>query len=420
MENLVTGRVSKGLGPLPKRKEWKELKDQKECKGDVDGSSNRQLSASNSNITRYTRMAEIIQGSEVLTRYIPRPTVLNISAFTLVAGMGASIGPENASGTMGGYVLLSKPGEADKLFALTCHHVTQTAIIPVAHNENCTIDAASANIDIEIKSPSPMDVEQSAATQETNAHGYDVNIERGEQKLAMGISDTGTLQQLATNQAKQDRYLRNAGDMRNFNNNFGKVTSGSGLRKDDDDFALDWALIQPRPERVTSNLIPEVEDFHGTGWTPDGKIVTITDVSCLTVTDPNHRVFKKGRTTGMTWGLVNAIKTDIHVQGDPEDVIYTAWDIVPPPRGSKNFSESGDSGSWVLDKDGSLCGMLCAGSNPELGQGLGKSHGFVIPIDRVFADIEHITGSKVSLPLEVDTDSSFGRPSSRLTGQLGA
>lgn len=52
----------------------------------------------------------------------------------------------------------------------------------------------------------------------------------------------------------------------------------------------------------------------------------------------------------------------------------------------------------VFSKEGYLWGMVVGGSNPKLGQGLGKVHGIVVPIDRIFADIELITGSKASLP----------------------
>ena len=95
---------------------------------------------------------------------------------------------------------------------------------------------------------------------------------------------------------------------------------------------------------------------------------------------------------------MNAFRADGHFDGEPEDIVYSAWDIAPPPRGTKNFSESGDSGAWVFSKEGYLCGMVVGGPNPKLGQGLGKVHGIVVPIDRIFADIELITGSKASLP----------------------
>lgn len=69
---------------------------------------------------------EIIQGSEILTRCIPRPAELSIAAFTVPAGMGASLGPHDGSGTLGGYIHLPGPGTATKPFALTCYHVVQT------------------------------------------------------------------------------------------------------------------------------------------------------------------------------------------------------------------------------------------------------------------------------------------------------
>lgn len=129
------------------------------------------------------------------------------------------------------------------------------------------------------------------------------------------------------------------------------------------------------------------------GWQPKDAVEKV-DVSALVPSRPSQCVFKSGRTTGLTWGRVSVLRTDVLL----ENQIYTAVDIVPPQEQLHDFSQSGDSGSSVFDAEGSLCGLLFAGTDPIFAHGAGKAHGLVIPIDVVFADIEAFTGLKVELP----------------------
>ncbi|MCJ1347253.1 hypothetical protein MMC31_005475 [Peltigera leucophlebia] len=103
---------------------------------------------------------------------------------------------------------------------------------------------------------------------------------------------------------------------------------------------------------------------------------------------------KKRRTTGDIWGLANAIRADIKLENN----IYTVVDICSPESHPHDFCKHGDSGSVVIDKQGRLCRLLIGGTERDFGQGADFEHGFVIPIDIVFDDIESVTGLKVSLP----------------------
>lgn len=129
------------------------------------------------------------------------------------------------------------------------------------------------------------------------------------------------------------------------------------------------------------------------GWqTKD--VVENVDVSALVPSEPSQCVFKSGRTIGLTWGRVNVIRTDVQL----ENQIYTAIDNVPPQGQLHAFSQSEDSGSSVFDAEGSLCALLFVVTNPMFAHGASKTHGLVIPIDIVFADIEPSTGLKVERP----------------------
>jgi hypothetical protein len=68
------------------------------------------------------------------------------------------------------------------------------------------------------------------------------------------------------------------------------------------------------------------------------------------------------------------------------------------PGGTGDFYRAGDSGSFVLDHEGHLVGLLFAGNEPRKFYGDGGGHGYVIPIGDIIDDIEACIGAKVSLP----------------------
>ena len=96
---------------------------------------------------------------------------------------------------------------------------------------------------------------------------------------------------------------------------------------------------------------------------------------------------------------MNAIETEVFTIDEPKRR-YTAVDICPPGKGAKSFSELGDSGSAILDEEGNWAGLMYGATTPTLGQGAGKGHGLVIPMNNIIADITKVTGYKVSVPFE--------------------
>lgn len=152
--------------------------------------------------------------------------------------------------------------------------------------------------------------------------------------------------------------------------------------------------------RGASKYKAQVPDFdkypQEAEWDPIGVDLRLENIctSALTPSTPPQAVFKKGRTTGYTWGLASAIRTAVKL----EEEIYTVVDICSPESYPHDFCKHGDSGAIVLDKRGQLCGLLIGGTERDFGQGSDLEHGFVIPIDIIFDDIEKLTGLKVSLP----------------------
>jgi hypothetical protein len=59
----------------------------------------------------------------------------------------------------------------------------------------------------------------------------------------------------------------------------------------------------------------------------------------------------------------------------------------------REFCDLGDSGSFIIDSQGKWCALLI-GSPSQSYVGVG----YVLPVDTLIADIEHLTGGIVSLP----------------------
>jgi len=95
-------------------------------------------------------------------------------------------------------------------------------------------------------------------------------------------------------------------------------------------------------------------------------------------------VLKSGRSSGVTYGIVNGTVSDVFLPGGQKSVEYA---VVGQDK--KLFSKEGDSGAWVIDSSGSLIGMV-------IGQGI-RGQTYITPITEVFKDIEEKTGAKVSL-----------------------
>jgi hypothetical protein len=73
--------------------------------------------------------------------------------------------------------------------------------------------------------------------------------------------------------------------------------------------------------------------------------------------------FKIGRSTGITTGEYNGIKSHLrtempsnHLQEKPPPRITNEHVIISDK--DEPFSENGDSGAWVLNRDGDLVGMI--------------------------------------------------------------
>jgi hypothetical protein len=100
-----------------------------------------------------------------------------------------------------------------------------------------------------------------------------------------------------------------------------------------------------------------------------------------------ERVFKRGRTTGLTSGKFGGINPRVNLRGK----VCSAWQVIG--KTGKLFCQPGDSGSFIIDSEGKWCGLLFAAPYASI-----TGDAFVLPVDKLIADIEDLTGGSVSLP----------------------
>ena len=111
---------------------------------------------------------------------------------------------------------------------------------------------------IQVYCPSLIDKEKSIETLKELAKTLTQPIEKLEQRAAVGLGDRA--EQLAALHKRHAECILDLETMAQFDCSFGIVEIGSGLRHGPDGFSLDWALVDPQPERVPRipNIVSEM------------------------------------------------------------------------------------------------------------------------------------------------------------------
>ncbi|USP79246.1 hypothetical protein yc1106_06520 [Curvularia clavata] len=186
-------------------------------------------------------------------------------------------------------------------------------------------------------------------------------------------------------------------------NSFNTETQGHKLG-----FGLDWALIKLDANRELSWKIPLYSKLRFTYL----HITQFTHIQ----ENKSYKVAKKGRTTGWTSGTISQIGSIVKLRPDntnavPADLrdqfgdatIVRAFSILHDDK-REDFMKGGDSGSCVLLNEASdkpnFVGLLFA-SNPC------TRASYMIPMDLVIRDIEHVTGQTVTQPTFVEYADRF-------------
>ena len=123
--------------------------------------------------------------------------------------------------------------------------------------------------------------------------------------------------------------------------------------------------------------------------------------------DKNYVVWKFGRTTHYTFGIVSEILSDYRcINGVLSDELLVLDINVFK---SNTFSNNGDSGSFVWDSDGYVSGMLWGGKRNS------PLH-YITPVQYLLEDIQQVCSAKevrLVVRREDETDVVFGPPERR-------
>ncbi len=147
-----------------------------------------------------------------------------------------------------------------------------------------------------------------------------------------------------------------------------------GRARDDRIGSLDrFVRLRPTGNQVdaaTASLGPDLEYY--VDWLEGlGALAGVREEPLET----GERVFKLGRTTGLTEGRISAVEVDDVVVGYDMGDLHFDDQLEIAPVGSQPFSLGGDSGSLIVDGRRRAVGLLFAGND--------RDATFANPIDRV-------------------------------------
>ena len=219
---------------------------------------------------------DIIQGGPVYSVDDAPVTALRWNQFEEKPAMGASIGPKNHSGTLGGYLNLTSPEGLTFKVAITNWHVmrekgmAERKLTPldglicrqlncaIAYDETGISNGRARALNLKAFSPCLLDIDRSIEFEESQIRVRDPRIASARQKIEWGAGSNvqATLNGLLEANRKSEEAINR---MKKFDPSFGHLLAGGGLRSDDRNYPTDWALIAPIPQRIGQNLVSK---FH--------------------------------------------------------------------------------------------------------------------------------------------------------------
>ena len=334
---------------------------------------------------------------------------------SMYPGMGASIGVEgtDSSGTMGGFVNL-KVGSKIHFGVLTNHHVvapkTPGQEKPTAAEHEAASKLAIVGYeysqDIEarprIMYPSEPDVLDMRKKITGRIENY-MNLIRGWEQTQQerAIGGARAIPRIERNRTTYlemvEKQQKELASLDQWPINMGRVLVSSGNSIGRDRSIIDWAFVETPlalrealrrkardVNRLPSPLHPSLEKANYTH--SYALALSIPGPYSPSASDPNERFyavnfgamkkgqlyFKQGRTSAITVGVCNGTETDI-VQNGPvrydedgkehsmQGKCARTWLIISMEKDQGSpipFSKPGDSGSFVIDESGKVCGLL--------------------------------------------------------------
>jgi hypothetical protein len=253
---------------------------------------------------------------------------------------GASIGNQAAtylSGSLGGYLKIS--GEDDRTLGITCAHVLVGDSLSGHYNHTTCVQQSNLHYKHQEKEP-------------------DHDISPCEDTHERHQTATNTTELNAIQVPPKGRYFGSIGKAKNellLRMDIGPVQrEGLGLGEAYWQ-SIDWALIEVCKERVPvpgvcANVIC---GYAVTGW----KKIDMEKSEGNLIVGRGQRVYMQGAQTGKSQGtLAEKLTRGVIFPGNERATREFA--VLGSGR---DFAAAGDSGSWVVEEDGNVIGMVFGG-----------------------------------------------------------
>ncbi|KAI9763271.1 MAG: hypothetical protein M1840_000802 [Geoglossum simile] len=348
-------------------------------------------------------------GLDIIRGRVVRNAIADIDPWStdnyqVAAGMGVSIGPKNSSesGTLGGYIHLRHPSGRRIQLGLTCYHVVRPGI---AEYNKAACDTSGINVmstigrAVALTQPSKTDHDDISTARKSSIASGEKHLETLKSRLAdieakilygarsesQAQPIRSAIESVEVELSKLKKLLLTSEKFYSQTSSFGHVFAASGFHRSLDNHQIDWALVTVDEKRQPPNSKIPTHDTRERRLVPFDKLQKPTCPPTL-----EAPVWKKGRTTEFTNGVISHLQTDVFIDGIASGQGSTEWVIVDE-RGVKFlFSERGDSGSMIINPDGQWVGLLIGGCDA-----LGYT--YMTPYATLVADIEQKTGGKVEL-----------------------
>jgi hypothetical protein len=324
--------------------------------------------------------------------------------------MGWSINRKGreGSGTLGGFLTLNIRGKCHQGF-LTCHHVIssdqredrQGILYSDPDEEKPVVESLATEDVVVTKNDLRETIEYSESLLEDNR----ISIQRrqwaqkppSEGLESIQASCVETIRSCNCKLVKLDKMPMT----------LGRVLLSSGCALANRRTILDWAFVELAKPLEETIFLPNVLPPISTGMrAANYGRVTVQKPSCgvargLDSIVPGEWYFKCGRTTDMTAGICNGVEVNCPYKGKEGPQCTEEYAIMGKKQKGKReedvaFCEAGDSGAFVFNARGELCGLLYGSFSGGYEEGQCVDAGLVTCMTQILPSIATKAGVEVN------------------------
>lgn len=388
------------------------------------------------------KLRAILPNPNITIEFLPAnvsetPGMSLAQSLTADPTMGSSIGEvgEHGGGTLGGHIVFNKNGTSHQGI-LTNHHVVKPTS---ASKEDMDLinrhgfGNSGVDFTISCQYPAHDDLKATLEHFESEIPGIVEDIHQLQMTLDRFEMKGEPAPQRQLGRMETYRYLlRKAQERKTVADNLpitiGKVLHSSGEAVSAKGSILDWAIVENQnaqasqyhpnklPESNSDGLVGKLADFYGTGE-PNYTVDTPRYARSFGDIEKGKLYFKIGRTTKLTTGICNGTEAEVQRQGQirwdedgnqsvpgkesTSELVIMGMSNDGSEKNLETFSRPGDSGSFVINTFGEVCGLMYGELTGYVGPNnrarLYINAGLVTSMDEVLQSIKAKTRGYLSL-----------------------